>query len=488
MKQHFIFCNTMLKRPLTSIEISIFKRYKIFREYLDIEPIYVCTGYDPIQPKYLEELKREGVIPDDFKLVNLFDFFLSDCSFYRPLQMEQVEGATYNNGIKKIDRIFDSKTKNISFVNFYDDNGKIYRMDKYDTQGYLFGSFLISSKNRYQQINFYRKDGTLAIVYQYDENDIENIVLFDKNIIPIKSFVFEEELHLYLLYYYLNSFHHTDRINLIMDREGFLEDKITDGSIAANIKCFVLLHSSHNAIEVGSLDIKTPPYVKRLKENDGIIVLTPQQAEDVRNDFGDYGNVYYIPHPVKHQNPSSHSDRIKNRVIAVSRLSVEKQHNKMIRIFAKVVQKIPDAQLDIFGNGELKMELEQLIKELNLQNNIHLRGYTSNVEKEYRTAQCSLLTSALEGQPLVILESLSFGCPVISSNIKYGPVDMIDDGKNGFLLPENDEDMFAERIIDVLLNQKLAEKLSENAYKSIERFSDKSIAKLWKSWVEKVMI
>lgn len=491
MNQHFLFSNTILKYPLTSIETSIFKRNKIFKEYLNINPIYICTEFDLKQQGYVKELKKAGVIPEDFKLVNLYDFFLSDCDVYRKPSSEIKDKVIYNEGKKRLSRIYDPETNKLAFVSFYDDEERLYRVDKYDYDGYLFGSFFITPQNEYQMIHFYRRDGSLAITIQYGEqagkNEIIHIVVFDKNGLPYVNFKNKESLHLYLFRYYLSHFSHNDQVNIILDREEFLFNKLYGREISANVKCFVLLHSNHNNTKLDNNEYSGAPNVLLGSEkSDGVIALTPQQAKDIQNTHGDQTQVFYIPHPVDQQEHSPYSERLHNRVIAVGRLSIEKQHNKMVRIFAKVVEKIPDAQLDIFGSGKLKEKLEEQIKSLNLQNNVHLKGFTNNIAQEYRTAQCSLLTSALEGQPLVILESLSFGCPVISSNIKYGPADMIENGKNGFLLAEDDEELFAERIINVLKNQQLAEWLSKNAYASVERFSEQNIAPLWKKWVEDI--
>lgn len=491
MNQHFIFSNSIFKNPLTSIETSILKRHKIFREHLNINPIYVCTEFDLAQKNYIKQLKKQKMIPENFKLVNLFELFLSDCDVYRKPASEQRESTAFNNGKKRLSRLYNPDTKNLAFVSFYDENEKIYRIDKYDIEGYLFGSFFITPQNTYQTTHFYRRDGSLAISIQHDEKmhtkTIKHIIVFDKRGVPASSFISNEELHLYLFRHYLKSFSHNDQVNIILDREIDLYSSLTATETAAKIKCIVLLHSNHIPNKVtNEIHTTTPNVIFELAQNDGIIVLTPQQAEDIKNEYGDYNNVHYIPHPIDQQEHSPYSERIKNRVIAIGRLSPEKQHNKMLRIFKKVLNKIPDAQLDIFGIGPQKEEISKQIRTLNLQNNVHLKGFTHNIEKEYRTAQCSILTSVFEGQPLVILESLSFGCPVVSNDIKYGPADMIEDGKNGFLVPKEDDTLFAERIIDILQNQKLAEQLSIQAYSSIERFSEKNIAPFWEKWVKAI--
>lgn len=159
----------------------------------------------------------------------------------------------------------------------------------------------------------------------------------------------------------------------------------------------------------------------------------------------------------------------------------------MIRIFAKVVEKLPEATLEIFGSGSLKDELEALIKTLNLTDHIFLRGYTQDIYAEFSTAKCSLMTSEYEGQPLVMLESLSCGCPVVSQDFRYGPRMMLEDGKNGFIVAQDDEEGFAQRIIEILTNDQLAQTLSANAYQSIEPFKEENVAPLWQKMMVTVV-
>lgn len=498
MKQHFIFLNGGISAKFTGIESAAFKRYKLFTQYLNIRPIYLCMYYDLDNHKHIKELKASGHIPEDFCYVNLYEFFLRDVDTRRKLtpDTERTNSTTTisHNGKKRLARVYNMETKLLSFVNFYDENSVRYRMDKYDEQGYLSISILFTTDgSKRQAANYYRQDGSLAISLHYAEKDGKNkiihIVVFDKAGTPCESFTTEDQLYTYLLRYYLNSFSHQDQINLFCDRHVRFLKHLKNGCISAKIKCLHVMHSIHleNPDKKDSKLHTVYSYLLDLKNFDGMVTLTPQQTEDIKQRFGDYGNVHCIPHSLDFlPRKSDFAKRKANRVIAVGRLSKEKQQDKMIRIFAKVVKDIPNAQLDIYGRGELEKDLQKQIDDLNLQNNIHLCGFSSNIKEEFETAQCSLLTSKYEGFALAVLESLSYGCPVISSDICYGPASMIEDSKNGYLLPADDEELFAKRIIHILQNRDLAEKMSENAYQSAERFSPENIAPLWAKLVEKL--
>lgn len=498
MKQHFIFLLGGIHSKFTGIESAVYKRYKLFTQHLNIRPIYLGMNYDLDNPKHIKELKASGHIPEDFYHINVYEYFLRDVDTRRKLipDTDRTSSTTTisHNGKKRLARVYNMETKLLSFVNFYDENGVRYRMDRYDEDGYLSISVLFTPDgSKRQAANYYRQDGSLAMAWYYVEKDgknkITHIVVFDKAGTPIKSFTDEDSLSIYLLHYYLNSFSHQDQLNVFIDRHIRFRKHLVDGSIAAKVKCLHVLHSTHleDAANKNSKLLSAYNYLDDLKNTDGTITLTPQQTDDIKQRFGDYGNLYCIPHSINHLPAEMpHSQRKTNRCIAVGRLHEEKRHDKMIRIFAKVVKEIPDAQLDIYGRGALEETLKKQIAELGLENNVHLRGFTDNIAKEFETAQCSLLTSKYEGQPLVVLESLSYGCPVISSDICYGPASMIENSKNGYLLPADDEDLFAKRIIRVLQERELAEKMSENAYQSAVRFSPENIALLWAKLVEKL--
>lgn len=502
MKQHIIFMNGGLTPNFTGIESSAFKRYKLFTQHLNRRPIYLSLYEDWELPQHTKALQDSGHIPEDFNQVNLFEFFLSDADTKRSLRprtdLNMPTQLLTNQGQKRVARVYNQTTGLLSFVNFYDAAGKRYRMDSYDRDGYLMRTvnFRLDTETLYRQsVNFYRQDGSLAISSYYDldksgKNKLTHSIIFDKDGTPNHSFITEDDLYIYLLRYYLNhQFSHQDQVILFIDRHVRLAKHLTNGSIAPKLNCLHVLHNDHlvdHADRTSDLS-SAYSYLNDLEHFGGVVTLTPQQTQDIKDRFGDYGNVHCIPHPIDQlPKPVSHNQRQPLRVIAVGRLHHQKQHDKMIRIFAKVVKEIPDAQLDIFGKGSLEGKLKEQIAQLGLDNNVHLKGFSTDIAKEFETAQCSLLTSKYEGQPLVVLESLSYGCPVISSDIAYGPASMIEDGQNGFLLPADDDELFAQRIIQVLQDKNLSQSLSAQAYQTSQNFSPETIAPLWQELIDQL--
>ena len=101
------------------------------------------------------------------------------------------------------------------------------------------------------------------------------------------------------------------------------------------------------------------------------------------------------------------------------------------------------------------------------------------MDEVYSSAALCILTSRFEGSPLVIQESLQHNCPVVSFDCTYGPSDSIVNGVNGYLVPVGDAEAMADRIIKILTEPGLREKLSANCAKSIEKFYPEVVARQW---------
>jgi len=134
-----------------------------------------------------------------------------------------------------------------------------------------------------------------------------------------------------------------------------------------------------------------------------------------------------------------------NAFVAVGRLSPEKDHQKLVRAFNRVVQKVPHAQLIICGDGPLRTTLDKLVKQLKLQSNVHLLGFTKNPYPIVAASDCFVLSSNYEGQPVVFYEAFALGRPVIATDIPANR-DVLKDGYG--LLVDNSEDGLYEGMRD----------------------------------------
>ncbi|AUQ68767.1 CDP-glycerol glycerophosphotransferase family protein [Phaeobacter inhibens] len=103
--------------------------------------------------------------------------------------------------------------------------------------------------------------------------------------------------------------------------------------------------------------------------------------------------------------------------LTLGRLSVEKDHAKLIRAFHEILTDTPDAKLVILGEGPLRSNLEQQIRRLGLANNVYLPGHTSNPFPMLKQADCFVLSSNHEGQPMVLFEAMILQKPIVATDI-----------------------------------------------------------------------
>lgn len=138
-------------------------------------------------------------------------------------------------------------------------------------------------------------------------------------------------------------------------------------------------------------------------------------------------------------------------VLAVGRLTPQKDFATLIHAFKKVLKK-KACNLIILGEGELRPELERLIKDLGLEDNMQLPGFVDNPYAWMSKADLFVLSSLNEGFGNVIVEAMACGTPVVSTDCPSGPAEILEDGKWGQLVPPSNPDLLAGAIANSLEN------------------------------------
>jgi glycosyltransferase involved in cell wall biosynthesis len=150
----------------------------------------------------------------------------------------------------------------------------------------------------------------------------------------------------------------------------------------------------------------------------------------------------------------------------------------LIRAFSLITAKHPNWTLDIYGEGPQRQMLEQEVKKLGLKDKVRLCGFTTNLPSVYEKSAIFVLSSIYEGLALVMIEAMSCGLPVVSYACPCGPRDIITEGKDGFLVPVNDEEQLADRICYLIEHEDIRRQMSLAAIEKSKQFSlDKIIAR-----------
>lgn len=135
-----------------------------------------------------------------------------------------------------------------------------------------------------------------------------------------------------------------------------------------------------------------------------------------------------------------------NRVelLCVGRLSNQKGFDRMLKILALIADF--DCRLRIIGDGPLRNDLQNMANELHLEGRVEFLGIQENPFQFMVKSDCLLLPSYYEGLPNVVLEANACGLPVIAFNSPGGTAEIVEDGLNGWLIPDGDLEKFALKI------------------------------------------
>lgn len=193
--------------------------------------------------------------------------------------------------------------------------------------------------------------------------------------------------------------------------------------------------------------------------------------------------VIVIPNIIK-ENKSGKISNLNNRqIISVGRLEDVKDFYTLILVFSVIVKKYPNYILKIIGEGSMREKLEEQIKKCNLQKNVILTGRrTENeINNELIKSDVFVLTSKSESFSLVLCEAMNFGVPCIAFDVDVGPREIIQDGKNGFLIENRNVNLMIERLDELLYNISLRRFLGSNSYNVAKNYYSENIINKWKN-------
>ncbi|WP_218970597.1 glycosyltransferase family 4 protein [Alkalihalobacterium alkalinitrilicum] len=193
-----------------------------------------------------------------------------------------------------------------------------------------------------------------------------------------------------------------------------------------------------------------------------------------------------IPNPVNEELPICNNNKKRKVIVSVGRLSKQKDHATLIKAFGIVRKTFTDYELIIYGEGNLREDLLEMIENLGLKDSVFLPGNAKNLYSEICDASVFVLSSKYEGFPNALIEAMALGLPVISTKCNYGPSEIIKNGENGFLVEVGDYEELAKKINYVIKNKSISEKIGNNAYAIRDKLSTEKIIKKWIDYINLV--
>lgn len=252
---------------------------------------------------------------------------------------------------------------------------------------------------------------------------------------------------------------------------------------ARNIHVVYQMHNMHLE-PPRRWDSETNPVYRRvlarIDDMDAMVTLTERQRDDIGERRGRTEHMFVVPNPVDvPPRPGAPPARDPHQVTIMARLETQKRLVHAISAFQRVVEAVPEARLDIFGEGTQRAKLQREIDRADLAGSVTLRGFDPAAREALWGSSAFLMTSEYEGYPLSTLESMSHGCPVVSYDIRYGPREQITDGVDGFVVPEGDQAALADRVIELLRSPELVARMSTAARETVARYGPSEFVARW---------
>ena len=243
-------------------------------------------------------------------------------------------------------------------------------------------------------------------------------------------------------------------------------------------KLIAQLHCDYSQYKGYLKDIKY-----RYNNIDYLLLLTEELKNEIEPELIELNKktkCLTVPNFIKDTEDTKGIER-KKQIISVGRLSVEKGFDRLLLIWEKFSVDNEGYILKIVGDGEEKERLIQLAQSLDISDSVVFTGFLSNDEviEEIRKSKIYVMTSLQEALPMVLIESISKGTPVVAYDVRVGPRAIIKEGYNGFLIKENDIEEFIKNMNFLIKEDNIYNNMSKNAITSSILYSEEKLKDTW---------
>ena len=190
-----------------------------------------------------------------------------------------------------------------------------------------------------------------------------------------------------------------------------------------------------------------------------------------------------IPNPVSTEGVSRREPK-GFHVVTAGRLAEQKNQKMLMDAMALVRREIPEASCTIYGEGELRQELESYVREKGLADTVFLPGHALDIHKKIADASAFVLTSEYEGLPNALIEAMMLGIPCVTTDYP-GSEEVVEDGVTGLIVPRRDAGALAQKLIALARDRELGENLGEKARQEAEKYRTENVIEQWRRVIER---
>lgn len=193
----------------------------------------------------------------------------------------------------------------------------------------------------------------------------------------------------------------------------------------------------------------------------------------------------YIPNVIESV-PDKSSSLNNKRLVSVGRLSPEKGFMDLLKIYTLLHKDYPDWKLDIVGDGVEKEKLEKFIEEHELQDFVTLHGFRDKdyIDNLLHDSSIYLLTSYTESFGIVLIEAMSHGVPCIAFDSAEGARELIQSGKNGYLIKNRSYTAFIKKVSDLIDNKEERKRIGKVSKEGVKQYTCEVVSKQWIDLIE----
>lgn len=237
------------------------------------------------------------------------------------------------------------------------------------------------------------------------------------------------------------------------------------------------IHFMGEAINSGLNRIDRYLFGKLISKFSHLVLLN----NDEKTFYSKFNYIAIIPNFVTKQSVQNQINKRNKTILSAGRLAPVKQFHHVIQSFSMIAKKYPDWCLEIYGseNGIKVVELNEIIKKNDVQNQVFIHGAVSDLNKIMEKSSIFALTSITECFPMVLLEAQQAGLPIVSYDCKFGPRNIVHHLEDGLLVNDQDINDFANKLEELINNEALRNQMSDKAIQNVKLFEEEKIMKMW---------